>query len=169
MLTKLYKVFSLVLAVFLYAEAESITELLDEAQNSLKNAFESRASVNSPFYYYKGETYYHIAVEETSKLNLEVGKLSAKKSIKWSLNSVKNLQPPKKPLIQGKGQLYEQLKKLYKLGGAVCSPEYTAKAEAYIDSLSWEGVSQVDKLIFKNRAEVYLNLALKSCQKERED
>lgn len=64
------------------------TELLDEAQNSIKAAFESGCPALAPYEYYKAETYYHIAVEETSKLNTKAGDAAAVKAIEWALKAM---------------------------------------------------------------------------------
>jgi hypothetical protein len=71
-----------------YSGEVTTTELLDEAQNSLKSAFESGCPEVAPYEYYKAEAYYMIAREETSKLNLEAGNAAALKSIEWSLKAM---------------------------------------------------------------------------------
>jgi len=64
------------------------TELLDEAQNSIKAAFESGCPAYAPYEYYKAETYYKIAREETSKLNTKAGDAAAIKAIEWALKAM---------------------------------------------------------------------------------
>ncbi len=80
-------VFSIFISVVSYAETTT-TELLDEAQNSLKAAFESGCPSITPYEYYKAETYYRIAVEETSKLNTKAGDAAAVKAIEWALKAM---------------------------------------------------------------------------------
>ena len=87
MRTALAIVFSIFISVISYAETTT-TELLDEAQNSLKAAFESGCPSLAPYEYYKAETYYRIAVEETSKLNTKAGNAAAVKSIEWALKAM---------------------------------------------------------------------------------
>ncbi|WP_457640733.1 hypothetical protein [Persephonella sp.] len=77
-----------IFATFSYSGEVTTTELLDEAQNSLKSAFESGCPELAPYEYYKAEAYYLIAREETSKLNLEAGNAAAMKSIEWSLKAM---------------------------------------------------------------------------------
>ncbi len=64
------------------------TELLDQAQQSLKEAFEAGCPEFAPYEYYKAEAYYQLAKEEASLLNLEAGRAGAENSIKWSLKAV---------------------------------------------------------------------------------
>lgn len=64
------------------------TELLDQAQQSLKEAFEAGCPEYTPYEYYKAEAYYRLAKEEASLLNLEAGRAGAENSIKWSLKAV---------------------------------------------------------------------------------
>lgn len=64
------------------------TELLDEAQNSIKAAFESGCPRFAPYEYAKAETYYYIAREETSKLNTKAGNAAAMKAIEWALKAI---------------------------------------------------------------------------------
>ena len=64
------------------------TELLDQAQQSLKEAFEAGCPDYTPYEYYKAEAYYRLAKEEASLLNLEAGRAGAENSIKWALRAV---------------------------------------------------------------------------------
>ena len=80
-------VFSVVLYTFSLA-GTTTTELLDEAQNSIKAAFESGCPSLAPYEYYKAETYYYIAREETSKLNTKAGNAAAMKAIEWALKAM---------------------------------------------------------------------------------
>ena len=80
-------IFSVLISAFAVAETTT-TELLDEAQNSLKAAYESGCPRYAPYEYYKAETYYNIAVEETSKLNTKAGDAAALKAIEWSLKAM---------------------------------------------------------------------------------
>ena len=64
------------------------TELIDQAQQSLKEAFEAGCAEHTPYEYYKAEAYYNLAKEEASLLNLEAGRTGAENSIKWSLKAV---------------------------------------------------------------------------------
>jgi hypothetical protein len=89
--TKMKKLvlFGLSLMIITYSYAnETVTELLDEAQNSLKMAFESQSDKKAPYEYSKALTFYEIAQEETSKLNIEAGKAAALESIEWSLRAI---------------------------------------------------------------------------------
>ncbi len=82
---------SIVVSTFIFSVSFSettTTELLDEAQNSLKAAFESGCPSLTPYEYYKAETYYRIAVEETSKLNTKAGDAAAVKAIEWALKAM---------------------------------------------------------------------------------
>ncbi len=77
------------MSTHLYAGEKLITtELLDEAQNSLKEAYESGCEVTSSYEYYKAVVYYDIAKLESSKLNVTLGKAAALESIKWSLKAI---------------------------------------------------------------------------------
>jgi len=80
-------IFSIFVVVGSYAETTT-TELLDEAQNSIKAAFESGCATYAPYEYYKAETYYRIAREETSKLNPKAGDAAAIKAIEWALKAM---------------------------------------------------------------------------------
>ncbi len=89
------KVLSILMLVILFkvSFAESFsgittTELLDQAQQSLKEAFEAGCPEFTPYEYYKAEAYYQLAKEEASLLNLEAGRAGAENSIKWSLRAV---------------------------------------------------------------------------------
>lgn len=73
-----------------FSSEETVTELLDEAQNSVKMAFEANSDKISPYEYAKAITFYEIAKEETSKLNIEAGKAAALKSIEWALRAISN-------------------------------------------------------------------------------
>lgn len=64
------------------------SELLDEAQNSIKAAFESGCAKLAPYEFSKAETYYYIAREETSKLNTKAGDAAAMKAIEWALKAM---------------------------------------------------------------------------------
>ncbi|MBK3333071.1 hypothetical protein GWK41_08315 [Persephonella atlantica] len=82
---------AIVVSIFIFSVSFSettTTELLDEAQNSLKAAFESGCPSLAPYEYYKAETYYRIAVEETSKLNTKAGDAAAVKAIEWALKAM---------------------------------------------------------------------------------
>ncbi|WP_457638606.1 hypothetical protein [Persephonella sp.] len=78
---------SIFLAVSSFGETTT-TELLDEAQNSIKAAFESGCPQYAPYEYAKAETYYRIAREETSKLNTKAGDAAAIKAIEWALKAM---------------------------------------------------------------------------------
>ncbi len=78
-----------VLVSNLYAGEKLITtELLDEAQTSLKEAYEIGCETITPYEYYKAVVYYDIAKVEASKLNVALGKAAALESIKWSLKAI---------------------------------------------------------------------------------
>ncbi len=64
------------------------TELLDEAQNSLKEAYEMGCETLVSYEYYKAVVYYDIAKLESSKLNVNLGRAAALESIKWSLKAI---------------------------------------------------------------------------------
>ena len=64
------------------------TELLDQAQQSLKEAFEAGCPEYAPYEYYRAEAYYQLAKEEASLLNLEAGRAGAENAIKWALKAV---------------------------------------------------------------------------------
>ncbi|RUM59294.1 MAG: hypothetical protein DSY53_03265 [Persephonella sp.] len=64
------------------------TELLDQAQQSIKEAFEAGCPQITPYEYYKAEAYYKLAKEEASLLNLEAGQAAAENSISWSLKAI---------------------------------------------------------------------------------
>ncbi|RMA97311.1 hypothetical protein [Hydrogenothermus marinus] len=85
------KLFTLILSclfVFNISYGQTVTELLDEAQKSIKEAFEANSNIKAPYEYYKAETFYNIAKEQTSKLHLDAGKAAALKSIEWSLRAI---------------------------------------------------------------------------------
>ena len=83
-------IFCLLVSISSFGADETITELLDEAQNSVKMAFEANSDKISPYEYAKAITFYEIAKEETSKLNIEAGKAAALKSIEWALRAISN-------------------------------------------------------------------------------
>ena len=64
------------------------TELIDEAQNSLKMAYEAKCETFSPYEYSKARAFYEISKMETSKGDLKAGKAAALKSIEWSLKAI---------------------------------------------------------------------------------
>jgi len=66
----------------------TITELLDEAQNAIKIAFEARCDIKAPYECAKARAYYEIAKNETSKLNIEAGKEASLKAIDWALKAL---------------------------------------------------------------------------------
>ncbi len=80
----------LILLFSLSVNAQTVTELLDEAQNSIKMAFEAHGNLKSPYEYSKAVTYYEIAKEETSKMNVDAGKAAALQSIEWALRAISN-------------------------------------------------------------------------------
>ncbi len=165
------KKFKLVLAgivaagVFSVSKAEiTVTELLDEAQNSVKSAFESGCPEISPYEYAKAETFYKIANEETSKLNLLAGKAAALKSIDWALKAIakrygeesdlqlkvpfrslnihytfenkeKKLNPAEAKIFSEFELLKDKIENLYTKHALECSPENIAKAEVYLNAV----------------------------------
>ena len=66
----------------------TVTELLDEAQNAIKVAFEARCDIKAPYECAKARAYYEIAKNETSKLNIEAGKEASLKAIDWALKAI---------------------------------------------------------------------------------
>ena len=78
------------LGIFFIASAQedSISELLDEAQTSIKVAIESNCEIKAPYKCAKARTYYEIAKEEVSKLNISAGEIAAKKAIHWALMAI---------------------------------------------------------------------------------
>ena len=66
----------------------TVTELLDEAQNAIKLAFEARCEIKAPYECAKAKAYYEIAKNETSKLNIEAGKRASIKAIDWALKAL---------------------------------------------------------------------------------
>ncbi len=66
----------------------TVTELLDEAQNAIKVAFEARCDIKAPYECAKARAYYEIAKNETSKLNIEAGKEASLKAIDWALKAL---------------------------------------------------------------------------------
>ncbi len=142
----------------------TVTELLDEAQNSVKSAFESGCPEIAPYDYYKAETYYKIATEETSKLDVLAGKAAALKAIDWSFKAIakrygEELEPKLRVpfrssdleyTINMKGEklnlgeskifsefqlLKDKIEDLYTKHVKECSPENIAKAEAYLNAV----------------------------------
>lgn len=79
-----------ILLFYSLSYSQTVTELLDEAQNSIKEAYEVHSDVKSPYEYAKAITYYEIAKEETSKLNIEAGKAASLKAIEWALKAIAN-------------------------------------------------------------------------------
>ncbi len=73
---------------FSYGKGYITTELIDEAQNSLKIAYEAKCEQFAPYEYSKARAYYEISKMETSKGNLKAGKAAALKSIEWSLKAI---------------------------------------------------------------------------------
>ena len=155
----------LLVGSFLTANAEiTVTELLDEAQNSVKSAFESGCPELSPYEYAKAETYYKIANEETSKINLLAGKAAALKSIDWSLKAIakrygeetdttlkvpfrslnahyevsvkgKKINPAEAKIFTEFQLLKDKIENLYSKHVMECSPENIAKAETYLEAV----------------------------------
>jgi hypothetical protein len=79
----------LILTSTIFAKEKLIsTELLDEAQTSLKEAYENGCKDFAPYEYYKAVVFYDIAKLESSKLNVDLGKAAALESIKWSLKAI---------------------------------------------------------------------------------
>ncbi len=142
----------------------TVTELLDEAQNSIKSAFESGCPEMAPYEYAKAETYYKIANEETSKLNLLAGKAAALKSIDWSLKAIskrygeetdltlkvpfrslnieysvsvkdKKINPADARIFAEFEILKTKIENLYTKHALECSPENIAKAEVYLSAV----------------------------------
>lgn len=70
--------------------SQTVTELLAEAQNSIKEAYDAHSNIKSPYEYSKALTFYEIAKEETSKLNIETGKAASLKAIEWALRAISN-------------------------------------------------------------------------------
>jgi len=71
------------------------TEYLDQAQNSLKTAQELGCELKASYECARAESYYKIAKEEASMLNLEKSKEAALKSIEWSLKAVSKIYEEK--------------------------------------------------------------------------
>ncbi len=75
-----------------YAEdnigSATVSELLDEARTSIKRAYEVKADKVARYEFFRAKAFYELAQEETSKLNLDVGKAAALKSIEWSVRAV---------------------------------------------------------------------------------
>ncbi len=149
----------------------TVTELLDEAQNSIKSAFESGAPKLAPYEYSKAETYYKIANEETSKLSVNAGKASALKSIDWALKAIAKrygeesdtaLKVPfrtlnikyevtvkDKKINPGEAKIYTEfeilktkIEDLYAKHVLQCSPSNIAKAETYLEAVG--GLTFID-------------------------
>ncbi len=79
----------LIFSSTIFAKEKLITtELLDEAQTSLKEAYETGCETIAPYEYFKAVVYYDIAKLESSKLNVNLGKAAALESIKWSLKAI---------------------------------------------------------------------------------
>ncbi|NPA53550.1 MAG: OmpA family protein [Aquificae bacterium] len=143
----------------------TVTELLDEAQNSIKSAFESGCPEISPYEYAKAETYYKIANEETSKLYLLAGKAAALKSIDWALKAIakrygeetdislkvpfrslnihyevsvkdKKINPAEAKIFSEFEILKEKIENLYTKHALECAPENIAKAEVYLSAVA---------------------------------
>ena len=66
----------------------TVSELLDEARTSLKRAYEVHADKKAKYEFNRAKSYFEIAQEQTSKLNLEVGKAAALESIEWSIKAI---------------------------------------------------------------------------------
>ncbi len=66
----------------------TVSELLDEARTSLKRAYEVHADTKAKYEFNRAKSYFEIAQEQTSKLNLEVGKAAALESIEWSIKAI---------------------------------------------------------------------------------
>ncbi len=149
----------------------TVTELLDEAQNSMKSAFESGCPELSPYEYAKAETYYKIANEETSKINLLAGKAAALKSIDWALKAIakrygeetetnlkvpfrslnihyqvkikeKKINPAEARIFTEFELLKDKIEDLYSKHVLECSPKNIAKAETYLEVVG--GIKFVD-------------------------
>lgn len=163
---------TLLIGSLLVAKAEiTVTELLDEAQNSVKSAFESGCPEISPYEYSKAETYYKIANEETSKINLLAGKAAALKSIDWSLKAIakrygeetdttlkvpfrslnihyqvkakeKKINPAEARIFTEFELLKDKIEDLYTKHVLECSPGNIAKAETYLEAVG--GLKFVD-------------------------
>ncbi len=66
----------------------TVSELLDEARTSIKRAYEVKADKVAKYEFFRAKSYYELAQEETSKLNLDVGKAAALRSIEWSIRAI---------------------------------------------------------------------------------
>ncbi len=66
----------------------TVSELLDEARTSLKRAYEVHADKKARYEFVRAKSFFEIAQEQTSKLNLEVGKAAALESIEWSVKAI---------------------------------------------------------------------------------
>ncbi|NPA52896.1 MAG: hypothetical protein GXO22_08375 [Aquificae bacterium] len=66
----------------------TVSELLDEARTSLKRAYEVQADKKAKYEFNRAKSFFEIAQEQTSKLNLKVGKAAALESIEWSIKAI---------------------------------------------------------------------------------
>jgi len=97
---KMRKIILALVGIFSISYAEdklgyTTTEYLDQAQSSLKTAQELGCELKATYECARAESYYKIAKEEASMLNLEKSKEAALKSIEWSLKAVSKIYEEK--------------------------------------------------------------------------
>jgi hypothetical protein len=66
----------------------STTQLLDQAQQAIKEAFEAGCPKHTPYEYYKAEAYYQVAKNEASLLNLDTSRAASLKAMEWALKAI---------------------------------------------------------------------------------
>jgi hypothetical protein len=79
------------LAVIQFSFASAIgstTQLLDQAQQAIKEAFEAGCPQYAPYEYYKAEAYYQVAKNEASLLNLDTSRAASIKAMDWALKAI---------------------------------------------------------------------------------
>jgi len=78
----------LTIQVSISATIGSTTQLLDQAQQAIKEAFEAGCPQYTPYEYYKAEAYYQLAKNEASLLNLDTSRAASLKAMEWSLKAI---------------------------------------------------------------------------------
>ncbi len=85
---KIVAIFLLIFNISFSASIGSTTQLLDQAQQAIKEAFEAGCSTYTPYEYYKAEAYYQIAKNEASLLNLDTSRAASLKAMEWAFKAI---------------------------------------------------------------------------------
>jgi hypothetical protein len=88
LVVKTLMAFLFIFSISFSATIGSTTQLLDQAQQAIKEAFEAGCSTYTPYEYYKAEAYYQIAKNEASLLNLDTSRAASLKAMEWAFKAI---------------------------------------------------------------------------------